>query len=181
MDISKLSDWLKLSPKYLFPIFLVTGFTLFAPINILDIFGLTVLVTKIRSYLGVVFLLSIALLVTNLGHSLFEWIRAKYQGKRDLKDLQKRLHSLTDNEKHILLYYINQKTRTQYLSLDNGVANGLVVEEIIYRPLEVGRLDEWAYNIQPWAWDYLNTHLDLLTFNEKDGSKDESRYRRSRR
>jgi hypothetical protein len=181
MDLSKLSEWLKLSPKYLFPIALVTGFSLFASVDILEIFGISSLVAQIRPYLGVIFLLSTALLITNLLVSLYSFAQNKYQGVKNLKVWQQRLHSLTDNEKHILGYFINNQTRSQYLSIENGVVNGLEHENIIYRASNIGRLDEWAYNIQPWAWEYLNNHRELLELNQKEIPNSESRYHRLRR
>ena len=180
MDFSKLSEWLKLSPKYLFPICIVTGFALFAPINVLEIFGITSLVSQIRSYLGIAFLLVTALLITNLLSSLYVWIRNKYQSAENLKIRQKRLHSLTDEEKSILQHFISNQTQTQYLSMDDGVVNGLELKKVIFKASNIGQLDEWAYNIHPWAWKYLNGHPELLVLSQKEITNNEYRYRRSR-
>jgi hypothetical protein len=176
MDFSKLSEWLKLSPKYLFPISLVTGFGLFAPVNILEIFGITSLVAQIRPYLGVVFLLATALLITNLFTSLYVRVRNKHQATENLKTMQERLHSLTGDEKYILQHFISNQTRTQYLPMDDGVVNGLELEKIIFKASMVGQLDEWAYNIQPWAWKYLNNHHELLSLNKKELQNIQNRY-----
>ena len=182
MDFSKLSEWLKLSPKYLFPICLVTGFALFAPANILEVFGINSLVSEIRPYLGIVFLLSASLLITNLFTSSYSWAQKKYQRALKLKAWQKNLHSLTDEEKYILQHFINNRTQTQYLPMDNGVVNGLEIKKVIFKASNIGNLDEWAYNIQPWAWEYLNNHPELLTLNQGEVlNNDENKYSRSRR
>lgn len=183
MDFSKILEWLKLSPKYLIPISLVSGFALFASSDILEIFGINSLVAQIRPYLGIIFLLSSALLITNVVMSVYFWIQNKYQEGNNLRMLQKRLHSLTDGEKRILEHYINNQTRSQYLSMLDGVVNGLELENIIFRSSNVARgVDRWAYNIQPWAWEYLNKHRNLLVLTNKDAPKGENEfYRRSPR
>ena len=40
VDISRLVEWIKLSPRYLLPLSLFTGFVLFAPEKWLAVFGL---------------------------------------------------------------------------------------------------------------------------------------------
>jgi hypothetical protein len=61
------------------------------------------------------------------------------------------------------------------------VVNGLEIKKVIFRASNIGDLDEWAYNIQPWAWEYLNDHPELFTLNEKEILNDENRSTRSRR
>ncbi len=40
MDIGRLVEWIKPSPRYLLPLSLLTGFLLFAPAKWLSVFGL---------------------------------------------------------------------------------------------------------------------------------------------
>jgi hypothetical protein len=174
--LSKISDWLKLSPRYLFPISLVTGFVLFASADILDLFGINPLVTQIRPYLGFIFLLATALLITNLCIAIYTWANSKYQKALNMRMLQGRLRALTDDEKRILQYYISKQTRTQYLPLLDGVVSGLELEGVIFKSVNSARdLDRWAYNIQPWAWRYLNEHKKLLEIIDEDVPYDEHR------
>jgi hypothetical protein len=44
MDIGRLVEWIKLSPRHLIPLSLFTGFVLFAPERWLAVFGLVDLV-----------------------------------------------------------------------------------------------------------------------------------------
>ena len=163
MDVSKFVEWIKLSPKYLFPILIVLGFVLFAPADILDVFGLSSIVSQYRPYLGAAFLVTAALLLANMLGAWYGWIKRRYVRSKNIKRGRRRLRSLTDAEKEILRGYIHNKTRSQYLWVTDGVVRGLEAEKIIYRASEVGSLDEWAYNIQPWAWNYLNAHPELLS------------------
>lgn len=63
MDIGRLVEWIKLSPRHLVPVSLFTGFVLFAPERWLAVFGLVDFVSQWRPYFGAVFLLSTALLL----------------------------------------------------------------------------------------------------------------------
>jgi transposase len=168
VDFSKLVDWIKLSPRYLLPIVLVTGFLLFASKDTLEIFGLAGLVSDYRSWLGLVFLLFAFLLVSaaiTSGLSLaYRWIKQKRKNAAFLRRGRERLRHLSEPEKEILRRYIEGQTRTQYLAMSDGVVNGLVHEGILYRASTLSSfLDHFAYNIQPWAWDYLNDHPKLLS------------------
>ncbi len=163
MDFSKYLEAIKLSPKYLVPVVIVSGFLLFARPDILEIFGLAALSAKYRPYIGGIFLLSTALVLSHWMISLYQWRAKKWHWLKRIKISKKRLHNLTDEEREVLRAYIGGNTRTQYLQLESGVAAGLEFEHIIFRSSDVGSLvDGWAYNIQPWAWDYLNEHRELL-------------------
>jgi hypothetical protein len=168
MDASKFLEAIKLSPKYLLPIVIVSGFLLFAKPEILDIFGLAKLSTAYRPYIGGVLLLSAALAVSNGLVSLYKWYVKRRVWSKRIKSAKKRLHNLTYAEREILRRYIGGNTRTQYFQLENGVASGLALEHIIFRSSNVGNLDDgWAFNIQPWAWKYLNERRDLLFTKEE--------------
>ena len=46
----------------------------------------------------------------------------------------------------------------------DGVVGGLEGERVLYRASSLGcSVDYFAYNIQPWAWEYLNEHRKLLS------------------
>jgi len=59
------------------------------------------------------------------------------------------------------------QTKTQYLDLENGVVRGLELDIVIYKASNIGQINTWAYNIQPWAWDYLNEHPESLLFEQE--------------
>ncbi len=168
VDPSKFLDWIKLSPRYLVPIFLFTGFVLFAPPGILDRFGLTQAATTYRLYFGVAFLLSTFLLLTSALATGYDALSGWRKQRRRTRDMQQTLHRLSEPEKEILRGYIEGQTTTQYLEMSDGVVGGLEAQRIIYRSSNIGSLGSWAYNIQPWAWGYLNEHPELLSPVPKD-------------
>jgi hypothetical protein len=164
MDIGRLVEWIKLSPRHLVPLSLFTGFILFAPETWLSVFGLVGFVSQWRPYFGAVFLLSTALLLGAAVLSAWEMVKHKRTEATFLRSRRERLHHLSEPEKEILRGYIEGQTRTQYLSMADGVAGGLVAERIIYRASSLGQSsDYFAYNIQPWAWEYLNKHRKVLS------------------
>lgn len=163
VDVSKLVDWIKLSPRYLVPLSLVTGFVLFAPQRWLAVFGLVGFVSDYRPWFGAAFLLSTTLLVSAAKTAGYGWVVGRRQQARRLEAMKRRLHNLSEPEKEILRGYIEGDTRTQYLSMHDGVVSGLEVERILFRATVLSRgWDEFAYNIQHWAWEYLNKNPKLL-------------------
>ena len=171
MDFSKFADWIKLSPRYLFPLSISSGFLLFVSDNTLEILGLTVFVDQYRSIVGIIFLLSSSLVITSWGLATYDWFRKKIRQKTKVREMQKRLQNLTLEEKKLLAGYIDNQTRTQYVSIDSGVVNELEISKIIYRSSNVGNLDCWSYNIQPWAWEYLNKNSHFVKLSEEDVNK----------
>ena len=75
---------------------------------------------------------------------------------------RKRLQALNPEEKRLLSYYINNQTRSQSLDIKSGTVNALEVEKIICRGSSLGTYDGFDYIIQPWAWEYLIKHPELL-------------------
>lgn len=171
MDVSKYMEWLKLSPKHLFPLALSSGVLLFSNDNHTGILGLTSFVNQYRPIIGIIFLLSFALIVTSWGLSIFEWGKNKWLNKKRIQNMKKRLHKLTLEEKGVLSQYIQNQTRTQYLGIDSGIVKELEISGVIYRSSNVGDITHWSYNIQPWAWEYLNKHPYLVSISKEKASK----------
>ncbi len=160
----RILEFLKLLLQTEVALFLLvfSGILVFAPTDLLDTLGVAPLVIQYRSSLGAIFLLCVSVLVVRMGTSVVRGVKHKYDNSRLRKAREARLHDLTPQERTILDSYFSEQTRTQELDSTDGVVNGLEHAGIIYRSSIVGELESWAYNIQPWAWDYLNAHPDLL-------------------
>lgn len=171
MDFSKFLDWIKLSPKYLSPIVIVSGFLLFAKLSWLEVFGLAELVTKYRPYIGGIFLLSATLLLSHWLISLYEWLAKRRLWSGRIERAKQHLHNLTPEERDIFRGYIGGNTRTLYLPIESGVVAGLEWQYLIIKASNIGNLEDgWAYNIQPWVWDYLHENPELI-FSEDEIKK----------
>ena len=165
--IGKVTDWIKLSPKYLLPISIASGFIIFAKLEWLQLFGLAELRAKYLPWIGSIFLLSTVLLLSHGVLTFSSWFKKRASMKRALKRAKQRLHNLTGEEREILRNYIGNGTKTQYLDMQSGVVHEMENDFIIYRSSNIGQLQEWSYNIQPWAWYYLNEHPELLFSKEE--------------
>ena len=161
MDVSKLTEWLKLSSEHLVGVLLfssaVLGTLILAPDDWLRALGLAEFSNEYRTWLGLLLVLSTALLIVRLVTAVFRWSRQEVVLRRNVRRRRQRLHTLTGPERGILAKYVKENTRTQYLDVTDGVVRGLEAEQIIYRPASLSaNYTVFAYNIQPWAWDYLN-------------------------
>ena len=167
MDWSKIIDWLKLSPRYLIPITIVSGILLFLNEKCLNFFGLTNLINQTRPYISLIFLISIALIISDLAIRILNWGSKKISNKIRFRSLTKRLFDLTPEEKNILLGFFLNNTRTQYLSISDGAVKELEAFDFIYRSSNVGEIENWSYNIQPWAWKFIKKEWNKI-FSRSD-------------
>ncbi len=164
VDFSKMADWIKLAPRYVFALCLATGLLLFGKPSWLLTLGLHSFVDKQRAWIGIIFIVGASLLLAHAGVTLINRIWKWWNRKQRIKHGQKRLQCLTSEETEILIGYLGKGTRSQYLSMASGVVSGLVSEGIIYRSVNLSCTDgiSFAYNIQPWAWDYLMENPELI-------------------
>ncbi len=165
--INNFLEAIKLSPKHLLPIFLSSGFLLFSPKQYLELLGLEGFINQYRPWIGLIFILSFALLVSHITIQVWSWVNKKYLSRKRLNASKNRLRNLTPDEKKILQRYILKQTKTQSLDIRDGAVNGLVNENILYRSSNVGMMTIFDHNIQPWAWEFLNKNKDLISLSEE--------------
>lgn len=172
MDWSKVLDALRLSPKHLVAISLVSGVLLLSPSQFVTRLGLDSFVSSYKVWISLVFFASSALLVSELLEKVWLKGKQKYEQKKFLTSAQERLKHLTLEEKLILANYIYNQTKTQYFEMENGVINGLNQAGIVYLASSMGNaFVGFAFNIQPWAWKYLNANKELLKFTPEEEQK----------
>jgi hypothetical protein len=77
---------------------------------------------------------------------------------------EQRLQNLTTPQKQVLAVFLSRATTSLHLDHTDGVARALERAEIIYQATEVPKNNTGspAYNLEDWAWKYLNAHPDLL-------------------
>ncbi|MCF6257166.1 MAG: superinfection exclusion B family protein [Gammaproteobacteria bacterium] len=164
--IEKLKGWLNLGVIPLLGILLFTSFFIFLPLESLTKLGLVDLKAKYNTYFGLGFVFSLTFLIAAAINGFWK----VYLG-RQLKKMaavhfyKKEAHDLTNEEKEILNIFIKGKTRSTSLSMKNGVVLGLEKRMFIIRVGQLGNDPvNWSFpfNIQPWAWEYLNKKPHLL-------------------
>lgn len=163
MDLEKVLNWIKLSPKYLLGIDIITGFLLFGNSTLLGTLGLKELQEQYRSWIGLAFVISSGLLCAHIIVEIWNKGNNKLSTKRVVRAGKNRLKNLTQYEKEILTSFISNQTRTCSLNFTDGVVIELDSCKIIYRAAAMSNGGTYfSYNIQPWAWEYLNKHPELL-------------------
>lgn len=156
-------DLLKLAPRYLIAVAIVSGVLLFLPDTWLQWIGVNTFATAYRQWLGLTFLISAVLWGVSAIASCWGWVAGKLFRRRVRKNIAQKLCSLTEDEKQILRYYYAKGTRANVLKVDDGVVQGLVANCIIYRSASVGNmLEGFAHNITDAAWDYIHTNPAIL-------------------
>jgi hypothetical protein len=156
-------DWVKLSPRQLVAVLLASGFLVFAPDRFLEPLGLLAFRNAYRVWLGVPFLGAAALLGGHVLAAIGGFVRQRFTWRRNLRRHQRALHVLSPAERQVLRGYVFENTKTQYFALDNGVAQGLVSAGVLFRSANVGDIiTGFPFNIQPWAWQYLQLNRHLL-------------------
>lgn len=164
--IGKIKEWLNLGVMPLLGILIFTSLFVFLPDGAITKIGLTEIKSKYGTYLGLAFFFSLSFLLAAAIYKVWNiWIGPNLKELANLYYLKKDAKNLTDEEKEILRYFIENKTRSANLSLKNGVVLGLEQRKIIIR-LGILGTDaismSFPFNIQPWAWEYFNKNPDLL-------------------
>jgi superinfection exclusion protein B len=145
------------------PIYVATliacSLLLFLPTSILARLGLVDFLQSNRTWVGVGFIASLSLLCTVALSPLwskFEDWRFKRHGLRMLSEI-------TSDEKAFLRPYICDGQNTQYAQISDGVAQGLVGKNLIYRAANISTgFMHFPFNLQPYARRLLTEHPHLL-------------------
>lgn len=159
----KYLEWLKLSVKHALVLFLISSVLLFGSEELINTLGLLEAREAVKPWLGVVWLVSLSITAADSIYLIFKWVKKRIEWRVNLKRLQKGLHNLTPEEKAFLSGYITNSTRTQSAHYNDGMINGLVAATIIYRSSNLSKYHTaFPYNIQPWAWEYLQKYPEVL-------------------
>jgi hypothetical protein len=166
--LQKFFELLKAPIRVIIGAFVVDSILIFAPASFLQSLGVLQYREKGKPYFGWLLALLSAWIVAAIAGAIEDKIRSYFF----LRIMKKRLTLLTTEEKNILRNYIEGKTRSLYLDIGSGIVQGLVDASIIYRATSISSpihgFGAFAYNIQQWAWEYLNDHRDLLRIHSGD-------------
>ena len=167
LEVKKILDCIKLSGKQAFVLVTISSILLFSPTELITLIGLTKLKEITQPWVGGIWIISLSILVTEIAHPTYQFLTKKVKDWLSLRRGHKRLEQLTPDEKAFLKHYIEHDTRTNSSSLADGIVNELVTVGIVRRASNMGLYDNFfAYNIQPWAWNYLKKNRSLVEENE---------------
>ena len=167
LDLTKLTDWIKLKPRYLLAISATTGAVLFLPDGILEGLGLHVFRSEYLGYVGFVFILAAALLASIATANAANFIIGAAQMRINRKKMQKAIGFLTPVEKGVLRGYMDKNTTSLNLNMEKGVTQSLEAKKMIYQAVKIGTSRAGGdyfcdYNIYPWTRAFLLENPESL-------------------
>lgn len=156
----------KITPALL-AIALLTGMLLFLPDSILSKMYLDNLPVLWSRIIGIVFLLSVALIGTIGISSAISHISSKIRNKRIRENLKKKLKTLSSQQRSIILKALRSKEKSISLDKNSGDTVYLVNNMFLYMPQQVFTLG-WdnemilTYVPHPWLLDLYNEEPELF-------------------
>jgi hypothetical protein len=165
MKITEITSFLKLEAWTLCSVAITCGVLIFNPFNILNTIGIADSIQNYKTFIGIGFILSTSLVFVGTVKKLIVLFNKQLANRRTQKLATQRLHSLTNEEKEILARYISGQVRSLRLKC-GGVVIDLCKVGILYRSSDIGSQVPGGiitdFNIEPWAWDYLNNKKHLI-------------------
>jgi len=182
-------SWLKLPKNLAWPLTIVSGLLLWGPKAFKIGLGLQPFIDTYRDWIGIVFLFFLVLGLQTIVSFIYEITIEKFREKKRKEEAEKidqitkeergrvaqeieeraerDITSLTSDEKNILRYFLANNTRSQDLNYQNGSVALLTQLSFIHRAANVSYGGQkgsfnFPYNISNWAWDYINSHPEVL-------------------
>ena len=164
---SKVFDNFKKLTPALLSLAIISGSLLFLPESILQKMALGNLSESVKRIVGTVFLLSVALILTIVFFSLVRMLYANHRHKRFIRDQQKKLERLSQQQKSIITALMQSDDKTIKLNANSGDTIYLQTNLFIHQPQQffsVGCDDEMimTYVPEPWLIDLYNTKHELF-------------------
>ena len=158
----KFIDVAKLPLRWWAIIAVFTFVLLFVPEEYSEIFGIGALRTELRPYLGIIALLSLAILLVNGCLKIWNIYdsRRKTAEKQEKLEKQKQkiiesLDKLSIYEASILMVCHQQNCQTINLRVDDAYARSLVDKGLIKRIGGYGDMYEWPHTVNDFIWDHI--------------------------
>ena len=156
----------KITPA-LVAVAILSGLLLFLPENVLKKMSLDELPALWNRIIGIVFLLSVALISTMIVFSLISHITEKRRNKRIRVNLKKKLQTLSPRQKAIVIQLMRSDDKTITLDKNSGDTIYLVNNLFLHMPEQAFTLG-WnnemilTYVPQPWLLDLYNEEPELF-------------------
>lgn len=158
--LTALAEYFRKVPvAFLVAVLTVLGLILFLPEHYAKILAIDTFRSQYRVFIGPAFLLVLAFSAARL----FTYFASAYADRRLLKERREPLHTLTPEEKGYLVPYVHSQQNSVYVGMDDGVMAGLRKKGVTYLAANMGDLlNGFAFNLQPWAREYLQSNPQLL-------------------
>lgn len=158
--IARIADFLRKIPaEFLVALLTVVALILFLPEKQAEVLAIDDFRENFYTYLGPGFLLILSFCVARgISYGRDKW---KMKQRREIR--QAYLHNLTPEGKGFLLPYIRDQATSVYVGPEDGTMASLRSKEITYMAFSIeDSLTGFAFNLQPWAREYLEQNPHLL-------------------
>ena len=164
----------KVTPALL-SVVIVAGVILFGPKHILEKVYLSNLSKGTLKIVGIVFLISVFLLIINILSYGVERIKSK----RYVRHLKKELKLCTYAERKMISLMYYAPSHSLLMSYYGQIKGALLIKEIIVQTTKVsGNIGHmtFSYMLQPWVLRYIKRHKDFLTMTYEEAEEEYKTY-----
>jgi hypothetical protein len=111
-----------------------------------------------------VFILSSSIFLAKIAEKSVPVFGRTLRERRIVRHNQKQLAALSPPEQRVLAEYLKNNTTTRAQHISDGVVGGLVAKRILYQASIAGHPGSLSFdhNLQPWAWEILKQHPELV-------------------
>lgn len=168
--IDKVFDGFKKISPALVALAIVSGSILFLPATLLNKLGLSSLPESIKTIIGLLFLVSCALILTILCSVVFQRVAKKVKRQKALKELRKSFMKLSTRHKKIIVKLMKSSSKSIELGSLSGDTIYLSEHNFIHRPQQVVDAfvlydNKYTYVPQPWLIDLYEKDPELFDLN----------------
>lgn len=165
--LEKVFDGFKRITPALIAVSLLTGMILFLPKSVLERMQLGELPILWSRIIGIIFLLSVALIITILISEAGSVIIKRWKNRRHRDNLKKKYKTLSHRQKNIVQQLLKSENKSVQLDKNSGDTIYLLQIGFIHQPTQVvtyGWNDEMVltYVPQPWLMDLYNEEPEIF-------------------
>ncbi|UOO45501.1 superinfection exclusion B family protein [Enterococcus casseliflavus] len=169
-----ITDILNLPIKIMSALTLASGSLLLLPSRFLKQLHLTTFINKYGFIIGLVFIISLSILIITLVIQIFNFISEKRSIRNFYKNAESRLRKLSPFEICIVLRLFENENYTSFLPINDGAVqkleNQLVISKTTNQYMVTNpNTAKFPYLLQPWVVEELIEKEDLLEFFENKG------------
>lgn len=160
--LKTLPNWLKLKPRHFLGVAMVCFIIVILPEPLRKFLGYDDLISPYRGWFSLAGLAFAVYGFVMLIACLQPWLLGKLEEQKLRKSAPKILKKLSAEEKSYIARYIKQNTSSLDFRISDGTIKGLEAKDIVYCATQISvSFDYFAFNLQPWVLDSLDTNPDL--------------------
>ena len=160
------ADFKKLSPA-LIAVAIASGLILFLPYNILERMALDKLPDLWKRVIGIIFIVSVALIVTIVLVDVYKKVRAKIRYKLTIKKLRSRYLQLSNSQKALIKKMLHSRDKSSKLDCTSGDVLYLQENDFIHQAEKYmffgsGYTAPVTFAPQPWLLDLYKQEPEIF-------------------